>query len=105
MAYPITTTHYPAQPKATFQAASRYAPGYRRGGFRGLDGVNCIYDDATVVSMDQGPCQETLDSGAYLVDANISETEITVYPEPESFWGWWALGIAVVLGGLYVSRR
>jgi hypothetical protein len=45
---------------------------------------NCIYDDETVISLEQGPCQDTLSNGAQLVDANYSETDITVTTEPPS---------------------
>jgi len=83
---------------------------YQTGVFQsgvGLRGVNCIYDDGSVISMDAGPCQDTLDNGAYLVDANSSESEITVTtPYPSSPLPF-VLGLAALLflGGKRVSRR
>lgn len=75
--------------------------------YSGLGGVNCIYDDGTVIPMDQGPCQEVLDSGAYLVDANTSSSEITVTtPYPVS-WGPLLAGLAglLLIGGSTRARR
>ncbi len=63
-----------------------------------MGSVNCIYDDGSVVSMDAGPCQDMLDSGAALVDTNISETEITVTtPYPEIPWWPILLGLGALL--------
>lgn len=77
--------------------------------YNGLSGVNCIYDDGSVVSLDAGPCQEILDSGAELVDANVSETEITVTtPAPGPGLLPLALGLGTFLllfGGFRVSKR
>jgi len=67
--------------------------------YSGLRGVNCIYDDGTVVPLDQGPCQEVLDNGAFLVDANTSESEITVTTAPP--WSGWA--ILAGLGALFMA--
>jgi hypothetical protein len=74
--------------------------------YNGLRGVNCIYDDGTVVSMDAGPCEEVQATGAYLVDTNISESEITVTtPAPID---WWpialGLGLVFLIGGRRVHR-
>jgi hypothetical protein len=73
----------------------------------GLRGVNCIYDDGTVISMDAGPCQEVLDNGAQLVDRNVSETEITVTTAPPMNWLPVVAGVAVLFlfGRKHVSRR
>ena len=52
-----------------------------------LGAVNCIYDDGTVFAMEAGPCQDVLDSGAYLVDAVTEETSIDVTtPYPRTNW-------------------
>jgi len=67
--------------------------------YNGLRGVNCIYDDGTVVPLDQGPCQEVLDNGAFLVDANTSESEITVTTAPPSS-GW---GLLMSLGLFFMA--
>lgn len=73
----------------------------------GLRGVNCIYDDGTVLSMDEGPCQEVLDNGAQLVDRNIEETELTVTTPPPVDYYPIVLGLAALflIGGRHVSRR
>ena len=66
---------------------------------------NCIYDDETVISLDQGPCQETLPTGAHLVDAAYSGTEVLVTTEPPSNAPFFiVLGLAAVLllGGFHV---
>jgi len=64
---------------------------------------NCIYDDETVISLEQGPCQQTLSNGAELVDAVDSGTEITVTtPEPIS-WGFW-LTVAGLLWAVRPGR-
>ena len=82
---------------------------YQTGVFQsgvGLRGVNCIYDDGSVVSMDAGPCQDVLDNGASLVDANSSESEITVTtPYPSNALPI-VLGLAalILLGGKRVRR-
>lgn len=76
--------------------------------YRGLAGVNCIYEDGTVIPLDAGPCQDVLDNGAGLVDANVSETEITVTTAPPSSGLMpLALGLAalVLFGGARVSKR
>ena len=69
---------------------------------------NCIYDDGSVIALEQGPCQEALDNGAYLVDANESGTEITVTTAPPISGGTLALlglGAFLLMGGFHVSRR
>ncbi len=71
--------------------------------YNGLGGVNCIYDDGTVIPLGQGPCQNVLDNGAYLVDANVSETEITVTTTPPFSWMPIALGLTAFL--LFSGRR
>lgn len=76
--------------------------------YNGLRGVNCIYDDGTVIPLDAGPCQDVLDSGAALVDANVSETEITVTTEPPTDWGPLLLlgvGLLMIGGGRVHGRR
>jgi len=75
--------------------------------YSGLGGVNCIYDDGTVVPLDQGPCQEVLDNGAFLVDANTSETEITVTTAPPLPWSTilFGLGVLIMLGGKRATRK
>ncbi len=75
--------------------------------YNGLGGVNCIYDDGTVIPLDAGPCQDVLDNGAYLVDANVSESEITVTTPAPLSWGAIGLGISALLflGGRNVRRR
>jgi hypothetical protein len=62
---------------------------------------NCIYDSGQVISLEQGPCEDVLDNGAYLVDASFSGTEITVTPEDDSlsFWPWLILLGVIFLGG------
>lgn len=72
-----------------------------------MSGVNCIYADKTVISMEVGPCQPLLDSGAALVDMNSSATDITVTTTLPSSVPWLALlSIAGVLfGGSYVHGR
>ena len=60
-----------------------------------LGSVNCIYDDGSVISLDAGPCQDPLQNGAALVDANVSETEVTVTTAPPMNWG------PVVLAGIF----
>lgn len=74
--------------------------------YNGLRGVNCIYDDGSVISLDAGPCEETRSTGAYLVDTNISETNIDVTtPYPVD---WWpivlAAGVLFFLGGRRVRK-
>lgn len=71
--------------------------------YSGLRGVNCIYDDGSVVSMDAGPCEEVRSSGAYLVDTNISETTVDVttsYPVD-----WWPLALVAGLLLIGGTRR
>lgn len=73
----------------------------------GLRGVNCIYDDSTVVSMDAGPCEDVNAQGAYLVDATFDSEEITVTtPHPDRYLPV-VLGVAalLLLGGSRVRRR
>jgi hypothetical protein len=43
-----------------------------------LGSVNCIYDDGTVISLEQGPCEDVRSTGAYLIDSSFSGTEIEV---------------------------
>jgi MYXO-CTERM domain-containing protein len=43
-----------------------------------LGAYNCIYDDGTVISLEQGPCEDVRSTGAYLVDSSFSGTEIDV---------------------------
>jgi len=66
---------------------------------------NCIYDDSTVIALEQGPCQDTLPSGAQLVDAVSEGTEITVTTEPPSNMGL-VLGLGFIalllFGGFHV---
>jgi hypothetical protein len=66
---------------------------------------NCIYDTGEVVSLEQGPCQEVLDTGAYLIDASYSGEEITVTTPAPSNNGiviFALLGVAFLLGGIRV---
>jgi hypothetical protein len=73
-----------------------------------LGKVNCIYDDGSVISLDMGPCQDVLEGGASLVDANVSATEITVTATPPTFdWGGLLLfGVALLMiGGGHVHGR
>ncbi len=71
-----------------------------------LGAMNCIYSDGSVVSLDQGPCADPGPSGADLVDAEISETNIDVTTSPPADWGLLLLlGLGVLLiGGFHVSR-
>lgn len=72
-----------------------------------LRGVNCIYDDGTVIPIGEGPCQDVLDSGAALVDSNVSESEITVTTAPPDslFPIMFGLAAFMWLGGKRVSKR
>ncbi len=86
-----------------------YEPAFSSGiGLRG-DSRTCIYDDGTTLSMDAGPCQDVLDSGAYLVD-DVTESGggiIRVTPDTSPFLTYLALGVGalMLLGGGRVSRR
>lgn len=75
--------------------------------YSGLRGVNCIYDDGTVIPLGEGPCQDVLDNGAYLVDANYSGTEITVTTTPPLGLSTLLLGLGVLLfiGGKRAHRK
>lgn len=52
------------------------------------DSRTCVYDDGTTLSMDAGPCQPVLSSGAYLVD-DVTEAEggiLRIMPEADMPW-------------------
>jgi hypothetical protein len=68
---------------------------------------NCIYDTGEVVSLEQGPCQEVLDTGAVLVDASYSGEEITVTTPAPTNGGLavlMILGAALFIGGFHRVR-
>ena len=69
--------------------------------YNGLRGVNCIYDDGTVIPLDQGPCQDVLDNGSYLVDSIYEGTEVTVTTPYPTNWTPLVLGLGalILLGG------
>src|SRR5262245_20606190 len=68
--------------------------------YRGLRGVNCIYDDGTGVSMDAGPCQDVNSSGAYLVDIDNQAQNIDVTTPYPTDYGPLLLGAVALLGVL-----
>jgi len=77
-----------------------------------MAGVNCIYDDGTVISLDAGPCQDPSGDGAGLVDVDTQTESVEVTtPYPSDIpWGTLAavgLGLMMIGGGRgkRVSKR